>query len=498
MKRLATLLVTTALLVGAPAAWAGEPFTIGEGDSPHLLVDPDGTAHVVWSNTVTDRVHYCQVPRGATTCARSIQFAPGFDPGAVFVLRDGANLHVAMGYNATSDTFLWTSGDNGATWSSTGAGLKVYDFGDGRPADMMTGPQAGQFTVASFNPGINVWAPSFTNAEQGSTTHASLPTGGVSSLGYDVQVAPTTDGGLVAVANNLANLYFWRMNPGLDPSVTGNWSNAPALIGPGGDSAVAGGSSGTFLMANDNSSHVSILAWNGGGFTPVFAADENPYINDISVGPAGGIAAIWRRNGSPNVMRLALSTDGGASFGLRNIVYEDVVMADMDVALASDNEGWVVYEGTSADSGAKRFIRLASTADITPQPATQPPTTQPPATPPTFTGPFRPVRSNVAGATLTFTVPRGCVQPGQAFRVTLKWKRKKRKGSVFVKVARTDFYRGTRRVKIDRRAPFVHTFRVVTTQPRGSTITLRARAFIKVRRGRSPKKSIRASVKVCS
>ena len=498
MKRLVILLATTALLIAVPAAQAGEPFTIGEGDSPHLLVDPDGTAHVAWSNAVTDRVHYCQVPRGATTCSRSIQFAPGFEPGTVFLVREGANLHIAMGYNATSDTYLWTTADNGATWSSTGAPLKVYDFGDGRPADMLAGPQAGQFTVASFNPGINVWAPSFTNAEQGSTAHASLPSGSVSSLGYDIQVAPTTDGGLVAVANNLANLYFWRMNPGLDPSVTGNWSTEPVLIAAGGDSAVAGGSSGTFIMANDNSAHVEILAWNGGGFTPVFTANENPYINDITVGPAGGVAAVWRRNGAPNTMRFALSTDGGATFGIRNIVYEDVVMADMDVALANDNEGWVVYEGTNAESGAKRFIRLASTADITP-PATQPPTTTPPTTtPPTFSGPFRPVNSTVNGATITFTVPRTCVQPGQKFRVTLKWKRKKRKGNLFVKVRRADFYIGTRRVKIDRKAPFVQTLTATATAPRGSKITLRARAFIKVKRGKSPTKSIRTSITVCT
>jgi hypothetical protein len=90
------------------------------------------------------------------------------------------------------------------------------------------------------------------------------------------------------------------------------------------------------------------------------------------------------------------------------------------------------------------------------------------------------------------------VRPGQQFRVTLSWRRQRRKGNLFVKVRRTDFYLGTTRRRIDTTVPFVYTFAVRVTQPRGSTIRLRARAFIKVRQGRSPKKSIFARVRVCS
>jgi hypothetical protein len=39
---------------------------------------------------------------------------------------------------------------------------------------------------------------------------------------------------------------------------------------------------------------------------------------------------------------------------------------------------------------------------------------------------------------------------------------------------------------------------VVTTQRAGSTITIRARAHIKVKRGKGTKKSIRARVGVCA
>src|SRR5205823_18917 len=86
---------------------------------------------------------------------------------------------------------------------------------------------------------------------------------------------------------------------------------------------------------------------------------------------------------------------------------------------------------------------------------------------------------------------------GLRFRVTLRWKRQRRKGNLFVKVRRTDFYLGAKRLKIDLRAPFLYTYRVLVTQPAGSTITVRARAFIKVKRGKSPKKSLRVKVGVC-
>lgn len=52
-------------------------------------------------------------------------------------------------------------------------------------------------------------------------------------------------------------------------------------------------------------------------------------------------------------------------------------------------------------------------------------------------------------------------------------------------------------MKIDRVAPFTQVLTVTAGAKSGSTITLRARAFIKVRRGKSPTKSIRATIRVC-
>jgi hypothetical protein len=104
----------------------------------------------------------------------------------------------------------------------------------------------------------------------------------------------------------------------------------------------------------------------------------------------------------------------------------------------------------------------------------------------------------VKGGKVTLTGPKGCIRAGGTFVATLKWKRQKRKGNLFVKVRRADFYIGAKRVKIDRRAPFRQTLRVRATSRRGSSIRLRARAFIKVKRGRSPKKSLYVTFRVCA
>ncbi len=79
---------------------------------------------------------------------------------------------------------------------------------------------------------------------------------------------------------------------------------------------------------------------------------------------------------------------------------------------------------------------------------------------------------------------------------TLTWRRQRRRGNLFIRVRRADFYIGARRLKVDRRAPFRQTLRI--PRPRsGQTYRFRARAFIKVRRGRSPTKSIFSTIRVC-
>lgn len=117
------------------------------------------------------------------------------------------------------------------------------------------------------------------------------------------------------------------------------------------------------------------------------------------------------------------------------------------------------------------------------------PTTTPKAT--------KTTTATVPGATIKLGTPNACVAPGKTFRVTLTWKKQKRKGNRFVKVRRADFYIGSKRVKIDRKAPFTQTLTVKAGTKPGSKVTVKARAYIKVSKGKSPTKSIKSTVKVC-
>ncbi len=116
--------------------------------------------------------------------------------------------------------------------------------------------------------------------------------------------------------------------------------------------------------------------------------------------------------------------------------------------------------------------------------------------PPVVLSPTLTKSVSVAGGRVSLGVPRACVPVGSTFKATLKFKRSTRKGSLFVRVSRVAFTVDGKRRTIDSRAPFVKTISVKALTA-GSKHTLKAQATIKVKRGRSPKKSISARFKVC-
>ena len=100
------------------------------------------------------------------------------------------------------------------------------------------------------------------------------------------------------------------------------------------------------------------------------------------------------------------------------------------------------------------------------------------------------------GGSITLSGPKTCVAAGGSFTATLAFKKSKKKGAKTVKVTRVDFYIDKKRVKIDKRAPFRQTL-TVRNLAAGSKHTLKARATIKVRRGKPPKKSVSTTFSVC-
>jgi len=101
------------------------------------------------------------------------------------------------------------------------------------------------------------------------------------------------------------------------------------------------------------------------------------------------------------------------------------------------------------------------------------------------------------GAKVTFSTPKACVAAGKSFKVTLSWKKLKKKGNGFIKITRVDFYIAGKVVKKDLKAPFAQRLTVKAGTVSGSTVKLRARAFMKVRSGKRPTKSLNTTVKTC-
>ncbi len=478
------LAVLAAAALAAPAADAGPAFTIGHGRAPHLVVVPaTGALHAVWvDDPEAQTVHYCRVTRGATRCGTRRDLVLGVDGVTAsdpFVLRepDGVLRIVTTRY-VGADAWSWRSDDDGATWTGP---TKLYAAPNGTDhGEPILGPGTGRITFASWNPARSVFRTA-ADGSQSSLGAAAIPdAGGDASLRFNFAVAPTGDGGLVATADTLAQVAFWRLAPGADPNQTAAWS-PPTPIGPGSESRVAGGPGGAYVLSQRLGGFPrtwEVRHWAGAAFgAPVAVGTQTGYVPDLHVGPSGVVVAVWRENGTPNLLRAAFSTNRGASFGAPITASTDAgLFTSLDAALAQDAHGFAVWQGDG------KTIRAA---------ALDPAGTSAPA-PPT-----RETVGAVPGARLRFGVPKGCVMVGSTYRVTLKWRRQKRKGNVFVKIRRTDFYVGSKIVARDLSAPFVRTLKVRTGAQRGVAIRLRARAFIKVRRGRGPKKSILATIRVC-
>ncbi|HEX8207171.1 MAG TPA: hypothetical protein VF587_14005 [Solirubrobacteraceae bacterium] len=477
-------LLLAALVCGAlaPAAHAGTPFTIGEGQDPHLVVDPNGMAHVVWNDD--QFVHYCQAPRGATACTnqRDLPLELEYGGDSSYLVAEGSLLHIVLPHYVNGDTYVWTSTDNGATWGSK---TKLYDFGGGTDStEPLLGPKSGELTMAAWNTSATVWGAALDGGESAETAHATLAGG----EGFDAMIAPTEDGGLVAVTNDLTNASFFRMTPGTDPSDQASWSG-PSVIGAGKDTRLAGGPGGVYLLSTvpepSGGAHQEVRKWTGSGFGAPFVIGESGYINDIHVAPSGAVAAIYRRNDTPNRLRMAFSTNGGSSFGLFTIAIDDVVMDSMDVALASDNQGWATYEGGAGSSGSKVQIRLVDTQVVQEEAVSD----NPPS--------IQRVTSDVGGAQLLLDLPGNCIPANGKFQAQLKVRRFPRRGT-FVNVKKVDFLIGRKRVKRDKKAPFVQTI-TVPSPVAGKTYTLRTKAFIK-RKGKRKlqRKALKAKITICA
>ncbi len=496
--------VCTAALALAlfPSAAAAIPGSLGTGARPTLAMDGAGTAYIAWNgieSTGPNTLYFCRLPRGGTACQNpsTVVSTTGNSLTAPIAAVDGATVRIVSyrygeGVPDSSATYVFTSTDGGNTFD---AGTQA---GNVPIRDGVFGPGVGFSLVTSAFSGGGVYqrieadgTPKATSSAQFSTTHVYEGAIGLADANTPV----------VTYTNGSGQGKVWRCE-GCDPAVKdpndiNSWTGGDD-IGNADDAHFAGGPIGLFLKTSDSltGGNLIVRKYAAGGFGPAVtipgATGEHPQ-SHMTQDPGGRLHVVWPRIDTDANRLYYATSDDGANWVTGALHQGTELLYDVRAAAAPDHVGLAVWD-TGGSASEVHYIPMGP-APPQPVPIEQTPST--PATP-TYSGPSRPVRLADRQATYTLTVPRNCLQPGQRFRVTLKWRRKKRKGNLFVKVRRSDFYLGARVVKKDTKAPFVHTYTVLVTAPRGSTISLRARAFIKVRRGKAPKKSIRARVKVCA
>src|SRR5947209_1076352 len=74
------------------------PIAIGNGNSAGVTVDESGTAHIAWDGnepTNNNSLHYCTLPRGASSCSVTTTIAaPGNSLERPFVVANGNLIQV--------------------------------------------------------------------------------------------------------------------------------------------------------------------------------------------------------------------------------------------------------------------------------------------------------------------------------------------------------------------------------------------------------------------
>jgi hypothetical protein len=477
------VLTIAAVLALAPAADAGQRFSLGTGSDPHVLVEPaGGTAHVVWLDG--KQTKFCNVPRAATSCTPqtvNMGYPADSEPDKPWLLRaaDGT-LYIFVARYVASDAWLAKSTDGGATWSTGILVYKAVNIAGTDKTEPILFPD-GEVAIASFNGGGNVFAAKLDGSEAGNPTAPVAQLGDFGGFKYNLQIVPTGNGGLIAVAHDTPGA-FWLMTPGADPSLTSSWSVPGTFSSTADETRVASGPGGVYVLDNEPGGtfrHVLVRKLSSAGFTaPVEAEGQQGYIPDLTEGPSGTVAGAWRTNGSDPSNRLRFSTSkNGSAFTTVTIARGGEVFDDLDVSIASDDKGFAVWEDNA------HGIAMASTDPIVDENA-------PPGTGTT--------KVEYANATVTLGGVKGCVPAGGSTKVTLGFKLKQRKGNVWIKPLRVDFSVGGKLVKKVKKAPFKATIKVKASAPKGSFVEVAARAFIKVHKGKTPKKSVRVRIAVCA
>jgi hypothetical protein len=408
------LTVTTA----SAFALSGKPVKVGsplQSGPPAVSVDSTGTAYVAWADTQAspNTVQYCVIPAGATGCSHSGTLTPAdgatdidgvqvvVDGGTVVILADvfGAQGASALDFEPDQE---WVSTDGGATWSLVNGGRSVtsgiinadteplnalivpgtgvlgygWDTAAGAPTfnafPLAAPPECSVATKAcafatlepSSNPDqvgnaggeyaseqgaassvLAVFNTDFTNGPLGCSDAKTVPFGTAYAYASGTQSA----------SNN------YNLSPGQANSA---WRVPISQLDCNVDSpAVAGGPSGFGVVENDDLTSSTIyhrfdsahMDFDTHAVTIAREVSQEPAVSQDG---AGGVYVTYRA-GAGGPIRLAFSSDGGATWAEGTLVRDADHKADLvGSAVGSPGQGWATW----VDNGSV-FVQQFDAAD---------------------------------------------------------------------------------------------------------------------------------------
>jgi hypothetical protein len=249
-----TWLIAAALTLGASApAQAAAPVDLGVGVNPSVVVDPAGTAHVVYATA--DGAQYCRLPRNTNGCDVLTPLPLDQRDDAVRIFRraaDGALLIIQGSTQDSADdtvhglTFLRISGDDGATWSGPAAigGGVTHLTGAALAAD-------GQSLLTLTDETGPVWLQDdpFTALNTASLDVNASPAGGEASTSGGGDVIQTPQGRVISVVDADEENTTWRSFAGGNIYDQAAWQPFPGgKVRGEANPRLATGKRGTYLL----------------------------------------------------------------------------------------------------------------------------------------------------------------------------------------------------------------------------------------------------------
>src|SRR4051812_39638482 len=357
MKLRAALPLTLALLLALAAgpAHAAAPVAVGPGVEPDVEVDPGGTAYIAWIGaepTGNTTLHFCRLPRGATTCAVNAPITtPGTSLTRPFVTVSGATVRVfSYRYGLTgprfSAVYMFTSNDGGASFD---AGIQV---GTVAFYDAVVGPGNGVSLVAN-NSSI------FQRVPSDGTGPATLEAHLADDHPYNPSLAITPGAILAVFADGAGAAQFRLQQSGGDPNEVATWTPAQNFSPYAAYLRLATGPTGTFLMSANTPGNKVVQRFNGAGFDPPVelpgpAHDLSGGSSDIVEDAAGRLHIVWPF-GDANGTHLGYATSDDGSKWLTSTLEAGPKPADgaqaageMHAAVAPDHVGVTVWQDSAS------------------------------------------------------------------------------------------------------------------------------------------------------